>query len=297
MTILNTPQHITSLATSAVIVDLRMHLYTGRKTDDAMADKVSSDEGAKQRVMSISHDLFAGNTHLKDIHRYRQRIYNWLQEQTYDWAGNLRLLPTYKLPEFLTDAEEHKKQFSNCVEAFVGQLETIIANAAFARGPLFKREDYPTADELRGKFHIGFSIMEVPQGDFRVQVAQDLADDLRANFEQQAKDYIHGIADSQADKLRKLMTSISYCCELETVTDAEGSVKIKRRRLYDSTIQQAIDLCDDIAKFNIGEYQTLEDVRVELASLLKSINVSALRESEALREKVKGELDSILSKF
>ena len=73
MSILNTPSHITSLATSAVLIDLRMSLYTGRKSDDAMSDKVSANEGANERVLSITHDLFAKNADLRNIHTYRQR--------------------------------------------------------------------------------------------------------------------------------------------------------------------------------------------------------------------------------
>ena len=297
MSILNAPSHITSLATSAVLIDLRMSLYTGRKSDDAMSDKVSANEGANERVLSITHDLFAKNADLRNIHTYRQRIYNWSKAQTYDWAGELRLLPTYKLMDYMKGAEAHRTEFYRLVEVFVGKLEEIIANAAFARGPLFKREDYPSADELRGRFRMSFNILEVNTGDFRVQVANDLAADLKAQFESQAQEFVNSIATKQADTLVSLMKSISHCCELDQVMQGDGTVKIERRRLHEATIQKALAMCDEIGQFNIAGSNVLDEARRELHASLGHINIDALRISDSLRAKVKTEVDQILSKF
>jgi hypothetical protein len=280
-----------------VILDPRVNIYTGKMADTGMADKVSAAEGAKQRALSVSHDLFVGDADLKNIHNYRQTFYNWIMRISYDWAGSLRLLPAYRLPKTMQEFQEHKNNFDKLVQKFVDDLPAKIANASFARGAMFHIEDYPSADQLQGRFNMELHVMEVPEGDFRVQVSQDLADDLKANFERQAENYIAQVQKDQVSELVKLMKSISHCCELETIVQPDGTTKVKRRRLYDSTIEQAIECCDKISKFNIVQDQALEDARIALAGVLSGVNVDALRESETMRADMKNEVDQILAKF
>ena len=290
-------KHITSLATAAVIVDLRETVYTGQHSDSKMADKVSADEGAKTRALKISHDLFVGDKDLHNLLTSRQSRYNWLVRNTYPWAGSLRLLEARKLVPFMKEFEAHKASHAALVDKFASNLNDKIAAAAFLRGPMFKRDDYPTEDQVRGAFTLRMAISEVPSGDFRVQISRDLHDELKALFTDQAMDYLKNVNSMRTEKLKKLMTSISNSCTLETTVDADGNTKVKRKNLHTATVENAIELCDEIKRFSPVEDEQLNQVRAELASILDGINVDALRESDTMRAKLKNEVDDILAKF
>ena len=290
-------KHITSLATSAVIVDFRETVYTGQHSDSQLASKVSTAEGAKMRAMKISHDLFPSNGELRSLLVARQSRYNWLVRNTYPWAGNLQLLEASKLTKFMQEFEQHKQTHKTMLDNFIGNLPAHISNASFARGPLFNIDDYPTEDQLRAAFTLRLAISEVPQGDFRVQISHDLANELKGLFNDQAMDYLNKMNGARFEKLKKLMTSISNSCEVVEVVGEDGERKTRRKNLHAVTIESAIDLCDEIKRFSPVEDDQLNQLRAELAQILEPLNIEALRESDTLRGKLKTEVDHILSKF
>jgi hypothetical protein len=264
-----------------------------------MADRVSEAEGAKAgvRALKISHDLFVGDKDLHNLLTSRQARYNWVQRNTYAWAGSLRLLESSKLVKFMQEFEQHKINHAALVERFASNLQGKISDAMFKRGALANRDDYPTEDNIRSWFTLKLGISEVPVGDFRNAVAVEQQAELHALYNEQAKDYLLSMQTERLDKLKKLMTSISKSCTVETSVGEDGEAKVRRKNLHAATIQNAIDLCDEIKRFNPIEDDKLEAIRSELATTLDGINIDAVRESDTMRVKLKGEVDQILSKF
>lgn len=102
----------------------------------------------------------------------------------------------------------------------------------------------------------------------------------------------------QSEQLVNVMSSISHCCGVdENTVSGTGETKIKKRKIYDTTIQRALELCDTFKSFNLGNSMELEQARAALERTLRGVNVDILRESDAVRESVKSEVDDILSKF
>jgi len=180
---------------------------------------------------------------------------------------------------------------------FIDEYPTIVSGIAFKMGALFNAAFYPTPQELFHKFGVDLYTSEVPEGDFRVQLSKDLADDLYNHYERQSNNIVNGILTKQTEQLIKVMQSISSTCNVEQVTAADGSIKTRRHKLYDSTITRALELCDSFKSFNVTANQSLEDARARLDKTLRSISLDALRESDHMRMSVKSEVDDILSKF
>jgi hypothetical protein len=95
------------------------------------------------------------------------------------------------------------------------------------------------------------------------------------------------------------MKSISHCCGVdETGVDANtGETKTKKRKIYDTTIIKAKEMCESFKGFNVSGNQDLEEARAMLEKALSGIDAETIRESEAVRSAVKGDVDSILNKF
>jgi hypothetical protein len=294
---LSKPKHITSLSTSCVLVSIESHVWNATVQDRQISDEVTAAKKADKDAGKFVKNLLAKNAEHKAVLNYRQTIYNWAQRCTYDWAGSQRLLPVANLTKFHTEYRDHVLKFQTLVDDFLDKYPSIVSNMAFVQGTMFDRDEYPDVSELRHKFSIDLIQSEVPTGDFRCTIAQDLVDDMSKHYERQALRLVEDILSKQTNQLVEIMKSISYCCETETVIDDKGEVKVRRRKLYDSTLDRARELCETFKKFNLTADPKLEEARARLADLLDGVEIEKLRNSDTQRVVIKEGIDDILSKF
>lgn len=299
--ILNKPEHIISLATSSLLVAVDVSVWTGSKQDRVISDEVTTAKNADKNAGRFVKHLLADDPDHKAVLNYRQTVYNWLQRDTYDWSGLQRILPVINLPDFMKKYTAHEAAFNVLVENFLAKYPSIVSDMAFkaagGMGDMFRREDYPSADQLRRKFSINLYTSEVPMSDYRCGIASDLAEDLHKNYEKQTGRLIDEIVSKQAEQFAAVMESISHCTDSEIVTDKNGEQKVKRRKIYEATINRALELCDTFRTFNLTADVKLEEARESLEKALRGVTVEQLRESDTVREQVKTEVDDILSRF
>ncbi len=295
--LLTKPNHIISLASSCVLVSVESHVWNATVQDKQISNEVTAAKKASSDSGKFVKHLLAKNPEHKAVLNYRQTIYNWVQRSTYDWAGSQRLLPVINLAKFHKEYAEHEAEFSRLVDDFLDKYPAIVSNMAFVQGDMFDRNEYPDVSELKRKFSVDLIQSEVPTGDFRCAIAQDLLDDMSTHYNRQAKRMVEQILAKQSEQLIDVMKSISYCCEIETTVDSNGEIKVRRRKLYDSTLDRARELCDTFREFNLVSDPKLEDARASLAALLDGIEIEKLRNSDTQRVVIKEGIDDILSKF
>jgi predicted house-cleaning noncanonical NTP pyrophosphatase (MazG superfamily) len=172
---------------------------------------------------------------------------------------------------------------------------------AFKAGDMFNKDDYPDAMEVRNKFGIKLYVAEVPSHDWRCNISNDIASDLKDQYTKQAEEIINHVVSEQVDRLTDVMESISHCCGVSETTDANtGEVKTKKRKIYDTTIEKAKELCATFKAFkpvNNEVTNRLTDAVTKLEYALNGVDIDTIRDSDAVREKVKNNVDDILSKF
>jgi hypothetical protein len=294
---LNKPKHITSLATACVLVNVDSHLWTATTQDREISDEVTISKKADPSSGRFVKHLLANNADHKRIINYRQMIYNWVKRSTYDWSGSHHLLPVIELSKFMKEWREHEAEFNKLVNTFLDAYPTHVSNMAFVAGDMWKREDYPTVDQVRNKFFLKLYVSEVPTGDFRVKIADDLAQDLHTVYQREAERMVTQVIDRQKTQLVELMKTISNACRLEESVEDDGKVKLRRGRVYQTTIERALELCDQYAEFNLTQDPQLEDMRNELQNVLAGVTAESVSKSDTARIRVKSELDAILEKF
>ncbi len=296
-TLLNKPNHIISLSSACVLVSVESHVWNATVQDREISNEVTSAKKASKDSGKFVKNLLANNAEHKAVLNYRQTIYNWVQRHTYDWAGSQRLLPVVNLARFHQEYREHEKKFMELVDNFLDKYPTIVSNMAFVQGDMFDRTEYPDAAELRHRFSVDLIQSEVPTGDFRCAISQDLLNDMSLHYEKQAKRMVEDILSKQSEQLVDVMESISYCCETETTVDENGEVKVRKRRLYDSTLERARELCETFRDFNLVADPKLEQARAALAKALDGLTIDELRNSDTKRVVIKESIDDILKTF
>jgi hypothetical protein len=83
---------------------------------------------------------------------------------------------------------------------------------------------------------------------------------------------------------------------VETVSE-NGVLKVKRKKLYESTLTRAQELCETFRSFNLTADSELEQMRDEFARVVSNVTIDKLRDNDAARVVVQEEVTDILSKF
>ena len=291
---LSQPKQIISLATSAHIVSVEVNVWTATKQDRAISNEVTSMKNADSEAGKFTKNLLSSSPEHKSLMNYRQTIYNWLQRSTYDWSGSSRLLPLVNLVKFMKEFEAHDKEFNRLLDEFINKYPQIVSDAAFKQGDMFDRTQYPDAGAVRSKFRIKLFVTTVPQNDFRSNISSVIAEDLKNHYERQVGEIIDNVMVDASERFMEIASRISNACT-ESMPDEDG--KVKRKKIYDTTITQAKEICTTLKEFNLTNNQELETARQRLEQALRDVTVDDLRESSYVRNVVKNDVDDILSKF
>lgn len=296
---LESPNHVVSLATSAVLVNAEVSVWSATKQDRVISNEVTTAKKADHSAGRYVKNLLADDPTHKQLLNYRQTVYNWLRRNTYDWQGSLRLLPVINLPKFKAEFHQHEKSYFALRDEFLNRYPTIVSNMAFKQGDMFDRSEYPSVDQIKDKFRIRLYVSEVPTSDYRCSIANDLADDLKLTYQKQVNDEIvPQVMAEIAGQFAEVMESISHCCGYDEVSSSSGGeVKTKKRKIYEGTIEKARALCETFRGFNLTNDEELAKVSESLKNVLNGVDAEDLRESDAVRESVKQGVDDILSKF
>lgn len=288
---LQQPKHLISLASAALVVNVEVNVWSATKQDRAISGEVTDAYKAHKDAGKFVKNLLAGDPTHKKLLLHRQTVYNWMKRWTYDWSGSNRMLPFVRLEAFKHDWTRLEQEHKELVHEFEKRYPDIVAEMAFKQGDLFNATDYPDVSEIGRRFAMRLSIMPVPESDFRVAIANDIAEDLKAHYENTANEAIQGAMRDASEQLLDYIKRIAHACSEPT---EEGKRKPK---VYESTISSLKELIVMLEHFNITQDSQLEAMRKEAQAVIGNLSAEDIRESEAVRSSVKDGMDSILSKF
>jgi hypothetical protein len=276
-------------------VEFNASVWTARKLDKSTTDEVvaSKNAGAKDAARVNKH-LLAGRTELDIIQQAVGRARQFVYDNTAPWSDSgLRLLPTVNFMKFTERMNDFEEEMEALVKSFVAIYPTLITAQALALGDMFKRDDYPTANEIMTKFSFRVNYMPVPSsGDFRVDVGNQAQAELKARLESLTQERIDS---AMADVRERLSTHLKRMSDRLT-TDYVGG-EAKQRRFHDTLVDGALELCDLTKSLNVTNDMALENARSQLEQLLVGVTPADLRKNEAIRQDVKKNVDAILDKF
>jgi hypothetical protein len=296
---LQKPKHLISLATSGVLVSVDTNVWSATKQDRGISNEVTTAKKADRNAGKYVKNLLADHPKHKALVNYRQTIYNWVKRRTYRWNNSQDYLPSVDMPKFKQEYHEHEAAFRALLVGFLADYDSIVSDMAFKQGDMFCREDYPAKEELASKFGIRLFVSEVPMSDFRCAIASDIAEDLFETYKGQAEEIVSHVMMEQQTRFIEVMKSISHCCGYDEagVDDNTGETKTKKRKIYDTTITKAKEMCEAFKEFNLTNDPELEEARASLERALTGVDAETIRDSDSVRCAVKEDVDSILSKF
>jgi len=282
---------VSKLSSSALIVNLSLSVWTGRKLDKRVSEEVDQQNSTKTRAGNYHKNLLAGSGKLTEITKIANATRSWLYGVTQPWGDNGdRILNMAYFMEFKDRLADYEGQFSTAVNSFLGDYDTLVAAAAFQLGDLFNREDYPTRETIEAKFGFRYNMIPLPQaGDFRVDIGEDGLRELQAQYESVLQQRVTGAMTEAWERLHDCLSRMS-----ERLEDSDDG---KRKIFRDSLVENAIEICGLLKSFNITNDSRMDEMRKQLEDAMRGVDAEALRDSDSLREQTKRKVDNILSKF
>lgn len=281
-----------TIASSAMLVDLSIRGWTGKKQDREVSDEVGANKGATTANAGVyQKNLLAGSQELININKYATLIRAWHASRTLPWSDSgTRLLPAISFERYMQEMSEHEAHYTSLVNAFVQAYSLLIQSAQFSLGALFKHSDYPDPSEIPSKFELRWATYPLPTaGDFRVDIGNEGLSVLREQFAKQQETRIAEAMSEVRERIKTSLTKISNQLRIEE----DG----KKGRVHESTLESAIELCDALDGFNLTKDPELIQLKKDMRMTLQGIDVQDVRKDDVVRGYAKEEVDALLDKF
>ena len=289
--VLDTDYAYSKISSSAMLVDLSLSVWTGRKLDKTVSAEVDASKNTKGKAGNYHKNLLAGSEKLAEIGKLSSAIRNWSYSQTSPWSdAGTRLLPSSLFFEYKAKLAEYEKMFTDKVTEFLAEYDVLVSKAAFQLGDLFNREDYPEVGKVASKFGMFYTFSPVPEaGDFRVDIGEAGMAELRDRYQSAYQQRIEASMKDVWERLHEALSKMSERFDYE-----EGETK---KIFRDSLIDNARDLVGLLKHLNLTNDMQLESMRKKLEARLGGFTADDFREDEGLRISTRDAVNEMLKKF
>lgn len=290
---------MTTIQSSAVLVDVNISTWTGRKMDKKVSEEIDAAKNTKTKGGNYHKRLLAGTHKLEELQKLVAAVRVWHYEQTLPWADSgARLLPMKNFFDYKAALRNFEQQFDEAVKEFLAEYPTLVSAAAFQLGDLFDAGEYPDADSLTDKFKFRYVFMPVPDaGDFRIDVSEEGKQELKAQYEKFYEDKLTSATRDAWDRLHECVKHMSEKLA-DAATPRQTKEGLNRTQIFrDSLVTNANELCGLLTKLNVTGDPKLEQARQALESAINGKTADMLRDSDQVRHDTKAKVDQILSMF
>lgn len=289
-TLVSPPTNIAtpSISTSAMLVELNISLWTGRKFDKNVSQEIDTQKNATTRAGNYHKKLFADEPKFEAITKMAGTIRTQHYYQTMPWSDSgLRLLTTPLFFEYNKKMTEGEAEFNRLVSEFMDDYDNMIARAHTKLGTLFNPEDYPTQDEVRSKYNFRLKYSPVPEvGDFRVDVGHEALAQLNTSY-----------ADYYQEQLNNAYKDV-WTRTYDALKNMSEKLAGDNKQIFrDTLVTNVTGIVDLLDKFNVTGDDNMRKAKLKISDALRGITPDALREDDYLRHDTKRKVDDLLKEF
>ncbi len=285
---------------NAILVDLNISAWTGRKLDKKVSGEIDASKNTKTKAGNYHKHLLAGTAKLDEVQKIVSAVRVWHYEQTLPWSdAGSRLLPMKNFFTYKQELAAFEQKFKQVVGELIADYPQLVSAAAFQLGALFNRNDYPEIETLASKFNLGYSFMPVPTAnDFRIsttdEALKELQEQANAHVNKRMEDAMKEIWDRMHTTLTHLSTKLADSAVPRVKKDG---TEVHAQVFRDSLVGNAVELCGLLTRLNVTDDPKLEQARLTLEKVIAGVTPDRLREDDIKREEVKAKVDEILKAF
>jgi hypothetical protein len=275
-----------TLQDRAMLVDLSIGFWEGRRKDAETSQEVIAKEGAEKDAgawwtytipKGAIRDVLVARGHAREVHL----------KYTLPWLDNgQRVLPTAAYITYTQAMRERRAEFEAAVEKFLAKYPDHVADAKQRLGGLADGVKFPTVAELRAKFPWRLFYTPLPSGtDFRVALNEDEVAALRAQVEGNVGVAMQATMQDLYTRLHGVVAKMA-----ERLGDAEGVFR-------DSLVTNLKAVCGLLPALNVDNDPNLEALRAEVEAKLATADPGVLRANKGTRADTAKAAKAILAKM
>jgi hypothetical protein len=279
---------IPSISSSAMLVELNISTWTGRKLDKIVSAEIDARKQTTTRAGNYNKKLFADEPTFDAISKFAGNARTFHYHATMPWSDSgLRLLTTAMYFEYHKMISQMEMDFSGLIDEFINDYQNMVLRAEHKLGDMFDVLDYPDPDSLRDKFRFSVKFSPVPDvGDWRVDIGNDARETLQMSYQQAYTANLEQAYKDVWDRTHDALTNMS--------AKLAGNNKQIFRDTLVTNVKEMIDLLD---KFNITGDAKMRQAKVKIQSALSGVTPDALREDDEFRLDTKQKVDDLLKEF
>jgi len=280
---------VPSISGSAMLVELSIRNWAGRKLDKGASQKVTLDNRASTGVANVNKKLLGDCAELSAVLKFAANARNSHYAMTMPWSDTgMRLLPTAQYFKYNEQMIALKAEYFSLVDAFLSAYNWEISQAQVKLGDLFNPDEYPSAAALQSKFGFQFTYIPLPEsGDWRVDIESEAKEELEHHYRAY---YRNQLAAAMADVNQRAYDVLIRMSERLDYGDTETK-KIFR----DSLVTNVIEIANLMDSCNLTGDQTMKDNAAMLRKILDGVDAADLREDFALRRATKKAVDEVIA--
>lgn len=286
---MNTPEtSAPSISSAAMLAELSISVWTGRKKDKRASDDVTAQSHAAKGVASVNKKLLGDCEELVSIQKFASNVRSTHYASTMPWSDTgMRLLPTAQYFKYHEQMTRLQEEFDRLVQRFLDAYDWEVMQAQTKLGSLFVRDEYPTLDSLRSKFGFRLNYIPVPDaGDWRVDMGNETQDVLKQQYQ---KFYREQMERAMRDVWQRLHDELSrFIRQLDV--DETG----RKGKIYQSTMDHLMHLIDMMDCTNFTNDPTLQLAQAKLRQTLDGVDRMDLVRNDGFRANTKRDLEEAI---
>ena len=280
---------VPSISGSAMLVELSIRNWAGRKLDKRASQKVTLDNRTSTGVANVSKKLLGDCAELSAVLKFAANARNTHYSMTMPWSDTgMRLLPTSKYFKYNEAMLALKVEYFSLVENFLNSYNWEITQAQVKLGDLFNANEYPSVASLQSKFGLGLTYIPLAEaGGWRIDIEEEAKEELTAHY---ANYYRNQLEAAMADVNRRAQEVLVRMSERLDYSDKET-----KKVFRDSLVTNVLEIVDLMDACNLTGDQTMKDNAQALRDALTGLDADDLREDNRLRLSTKKTIDAVIA--
>jgi len=278
-----------TIASSAVLIDLSISTWTGRKMDKRASETITSQNNASKGVANVTKKLLGDCDELTAVQKFAANARNTHYAMTTPWSdlGMRATTTAMYVNKYENEMSALRTEFHRLVDVFLDAYDWEIQNAQLKLGNLFNPDEYPTREALADKFRFRYTAMPMPTaGDWRIDANNETASVLKEQYE---KYFNEQLTKAMADIWKRAHDALAKMSERLDYSD-DQTKKVFR----DSLVGNVQDIIDMMGQCNIANDPTMASAQRKLDMALRGVTPEALRDDPYLRAETKKQVDEVI---
>jgi hypothetical protein len=267
----------------AMLVSLSTSMFNPTRLDRTATNEVILNKNASKDAGDFKRRIIPKEV-IEPVMKAATAAYSTHKKLSSPWEeGGTRLLCLDMFDRYVDEINGDRRMFDIEVAKFLKEYESIRAHAPVRMGALYDPRDYPSIEEVRGKFGIRTQWLPLPNGsDFRVHLQDDQIAELAESVNDRVNSAVKAAREDLYDRLQDRLSKVS-----ERLSKPDNIFR-------DSMIDNLKEICDLVPRMCLSPDPDLIRA-VDRATLeIVTFTPQDLRDDDDKRARAKKAADDIL---